>query len=115
MLRGSGLNETLENNLMIDGQQYYMYGDDAYVLRPWFQMVNDRRTETGAQQILNTKMSSVRKSVQCGYKDLKQMWTRNDFARSLKVRQAPISMLYIACALFLNVKTCMENGGKVGS
>lgn len=115
LLRGSGINEALEACLIIEEEQYYVFGDDAYILRPWFQVSYSRLTATPAQNKFNTEMSSMREAVEWSYKDLKQMWTRNDFARSLKVRQAPISLIYISSTLLLNFKTCIENGGQVGA
>ena len=115
VLRESGLNEELQNCLNINGDQFYIFGDKAYVLRPWLQVGFDSVNATAEQQIFNTEMSRVREAVEWSYKDLKQMWTRNDFARSLKVRQAPISLLFIASTVLLNFKTCLENGGQVGA
>ena len=37
VLRKSGWNEILEAALLVDDKQYYVYGDGAYTLRPWFQ------------------------------------------------------------------------------
>lgn len=65
--------------------------------------------------MFNTEMSKVREAVEWSYKDLKQMLTRNDFARSLKVRQASISLMFTASTVLLNFKTCLKNVGQVGA
>lgn len=39
------------------------------------------------------------------------MWTRNDIARSLKVRQAPLSLMCSASIFLLHFKTCFKHGG----
>ena len=57
----------------------------------------------------------MRVSVEWSYKDLKQLWSLNDYARALKVLQAPIGLIYKASALLLNFKTCLEAGGQVQS
>lgn len=44
------------------------------------------------------------------YKDLKQQWISQNFARNLKLRQAPISILYKASALLWNFRICMYSG-----
>ena len=42
--------------------------------------------ETLEQEMYNTRMSAVRVSVEWSYKDLKQLWSPNDYARALKIR-----------------------------
>lgn len=37
LLRKSGWNETLQEELLIDDEYYYIYGDSAYMLRTWMQ------------------------------------------------------------------------------
>lgn len=63
----------------------------------------------------NSNMSSVRVSVEWNYKEFKQNWASNDFPHMLKVRQSPISLLYISSALFMNVRTCLYKEGQVES
>ena len=58
-------------------------------------------------------MSAVRASVEHSYKDLKQMWSSQDYKRMLKVRAAPISLMYKAAALLWNFKVCLQHGGQV--
>lgn len=66
LLRGSLINELVENCLNSDEQQYYIYGDDDYVLRPCFKVEHDRRTATTVQKLLNTGMSTIRETVEWG-------------------------------------------------
>ena len=115
LLRESGLEERLQGCLNIGGRQYYLYGDAAYMMRPWMQVAFPRIWATVEQEIYNTRMSAVRVSVEWSYKDLKQLWSQNDYTRALKVRQAPIGLIYKASALLLNFKTCLEAGGQVQS
>lgn len=93
----------------------YVFSDDAYVFRPWFQVASKRSTAPPAQQEFNTEISSMFEKMDWSYKDLKQMWTSSYFACSLKVRQAPVSLLYIAPIVVLHFKTWVENGIQVGS
>lgn len=41
------------------------------------------------------------------------MWTVNDYARMLRVRKAPIALLYISSVLLLNFKIWIERGGQL--
>jgi hypothetical protein len=58
-------------------------------------------------------MSSFREPVEWSYKDIKQMWTIVDFPRKLKVKEAPIALLYICGVLLWNIKVCFGHGGQV--
>ena len=42
LFRQSNIELALEEALVIDGRQFYIYGDVAYMLRPWLQVAYDR-------------------------------------------------------------------------
>lgn len=65
----------------------YVGGNASNVLRPWFQVWYDRRNSTVAQCSRSCEM------------ELKYTYVRYSLSRSLKVLEAPISLLYITCAL----------------
>lgn len=115
LYRESGIGAVLEQALVIDGKQYCIYGDAAYMLRPWLQTAFPRVLATPQQVVYNTAMSAVREAVEWTYKDVKQMWTSQDFRRGLKVRKAPIALLYKASALLWNFHVCMYAGGQTKS
>lgn len=73
LLRNSGWETVLEGSLGTADRQYYIYGDQAYLLRPW--MMRPYIGNLSVQQeISNAQMSSIRVSVEHNYKDLKQFW-----------------------------------------
>lgn len=114
LYRHSEWEAILSECLHINGQYYYIFGDSAYMLRPWMQRLYSHGIRTPEQAEFNGKMSTVRVAVEHNYKDLKQYWTSQDFARNLKVRLTPIAMLYKASALLLNFHVCLYGGGQVG-
>lgn len=69
--------------LLIDGRHYCIYGDEAYVLRPWVQTALDYAPESASQGVYNTEMSRLVVFVERNYKDHKNVWTWNDFFRLL--------------------------------
>ena len=73
LLRDSGWNEILQECLNVEGSYYYIYGDSAYLLRPWMQRPFSRGLSTAEQLAFNTAMSEVRVSVEQTYKDVKQL------------------------------------------
>ncbi|PXF47633.1 hypothetical protein BWQ96_02612 [Gracilariopsis chorda] len=112
VMRRSDIESNMESSLVIEGTQYYVYGDPAFGLRPWLQTAFDRENATEDELKYNCSMNTIRTSVEWNYKDLKQIWTRNAFSRLLRVRQFPVALFYIASALLLNFKTCIEKGGQ---
>ena len=113
LLHNSRISDRLAECLLVDGRQFYVYGDAAYVLHPWMQTAFNSIALTDEEGEYNTDMSAVRVTVEWNYKDLKQLWNRNDYSRSLKVRQFPVSLLYVGSTVLLNYKTFIENWGQV--
>ena len=109
----SGWDDKLKQYLVIDGIQYYIYSDAAFVRTPYLLISFKTEFCTGHESMFNFIMSGLRVSVEWNYKDLKQLWCRNDFPRMLKVRQLPVGMLYKASALLMNMRTCLYRGGGV--
>lgn len=113
LYRESGWEPIMENFLHIDGVQFYIFGDSAYLLRPWMQRPFFRELATLDEKLFNTAMSSVRVAVEHNYKDLKQYWVSQDFARNLRVKKAPIALLYRASAILLNFQSCLYRRGQI--
>lgn len=115
LYRQSGVDDQLRETLLIDAQQFYIYGDPAFVLRPWMQVGFNRAFATPAQHTFNAAMSSAREAVEWSYKDTKQQFTTMDFRRMLMVRKAPVALMYKMSILLWNVKVCLHGGGQVGT
>lgn len=115
LMRKSGWDPILSEVLVIDGIQFYIFGDAAYRLSPHIQVPFRFVGATEEERQFNTRMSAARVAVEWHYKDVKQMWSMNDFARRLKVKQSPIACMYIASVLLLNFRTCMYGGGQTSA
>ena len=115
LLRKSNLLPQLETTLKIGDRQFYLYGDSAYTLKPWIQVPFSKLPLSGVQLEFNRLMSTVRVPVEWHYKDLKQIWKRNDISRGLHVRQCPVGLLYRVSALLLNFKSCLEKGDQIAN
>jgi len=110
MYREAGMDNILQGGLSIGGVQYCIYGDKAYLIRPWMQVAFPTRLEGEAddeEEAQNTDMARVRVSVEWGYKEVKQTFTSLDFKRKLKVREGPVALVYRCAALLWNVRTCL--------
>eukprot|EP00171_Calliarthron_tuberculosum_P004173 IDg4173t1 len=93
--------------LLIDQEQYYIYGDQAYVVRPWLQTAYRRSSATTAELTHNKAMNNARVAVEWSYGELKNAFASQDFSRKLQVAKLPVAALYIVCALLRNFKTCL--------
>jgi nuclease HARBI1 len=112
------MNQHLSQSLTIHSdppRQFCIYGDGAYVLRPGLQVGFSPLNASPEQLLYNAEMSAVRVAVEWSYKDVKAMWTTQDFKRKLKVRQSSVAVLYILSVLLWNCKVCFRHGSQAGS
>lgn len=112
LLRQSGWEYIMSESFNVDGRQFYIYGDSAYLLRPWMQRPFLTAFASLPELRFNADMSSLRVLVEHNYRDLKQFWCSQDFARNLKVRLSPVGLLYKSSAIMLNLRTCLYQGGQ---
>lgn len=112
LYRESGLGTVLEEGMVIDGKQYCIFGDAAYILRAWLQTAYQSISASPQEMMYNAAMSAVREAVEWTYKDVKQLWSSQDFKREMKVRRSPLALLYKASALLWNFHVCICPGGQ---
>jgi len=103
----SELDRHLRDDLKIGEKQYCIYGDQAYVLRPWMQVGFPRKRATPEQLRYNNKMNAARIAVEWSYGEVKASWASQDYARKLQTGKVPVGLLYIICVLLRNFKTCL--------
>lgn len=112
LYRESGMDDLLGEHWFVGGTQYCVYGDAAYMPRPWLQTAFPSTNASAAQLLYKKNRSSVREAAERSYKEVKQSRTSQDFRRKLKIREAPIALQYICSALLQKFKTCMGHGGE---
>jgi len=71
LYRKRGMDTLRQQHLSLDNTQYFIYGDAAYMLRPWIQIPFPRSLAAEPQPDYNKRMSSVREAVECRYKEIK--------------------------------------------
>lgn len=59
----SGPDEALQQHAVIDGLPYYIFGDSAFIIRPYLQIVFHSAIAIPEQVLFNTAMSRSRESV----------------------------------------------------
>jgi len=101
----SGLDAVLSDALVIQGVQHYIYGDAAYLVRPWLQ-ASFRGVMKPNKEACNETMKVPRAAIECGFKDVKQVCAFRDFLRKLKIREGPVGLFYRAGALIWKLRCC---------
>jgi nuclease HARBI1 len=112
LFRQSGIEDDLQRALVVGGRQYYIYGDPAYVLRPYLQVGYHGTDLTIEQKAFNASMSSVRISVEWAFKDVKKYFTHLAFPRKLVLGNTPAAKWYICAAVLWNFRNCMSGSEK---
>lgn len=102
----SNLEQYLQQYLNNEGVQYYIYGDQAYHMRPWMQVGYPKRNSTPEQRKHNRAMNSARVCVEWSYGEVKNSFATQDFARKMQVMKLPVGLLYVVSILLRNFKTC---------
>lgn len=88
LYRQRGWEQVLRDFLLVNQEYFYIFGDSAYLLRPWMQRPLSRDLEKPNQLLFNTAMNDVRVSVEQNYKDRKRYWASQELSRNLKVQKS---------------------------
>lgn len=111
--RKAGTDAMLQVGLLVNGVQYSVLGDKAYLLGPWMQVAFPSSSGVELQEekeACKTDMAAVRVAVEWGYKEVKQVFPTLDFKRKLKINEDPDAMLYKVTVLSWNVRCCIYGG-----
>ena len=101
----SGLDAVLSDALVIQGVQHYIYGDAAYLVRPWLQ-ASFRGVMTPNEEACNETMKVPRAAIEWGFRDVKQVCAFLDFPSKLKILEGPVGLFYRAGALIWKLHCC---------
>ena len=112
LYRSSGIDQDLEEMLMIDGGQHCIHGDPAFLYRPWAQVGFKGPNLDEGKKNFNRSMSKARICAERAYKDIKLHFAFIDFSRKKKALESPISLLCIFAALLINFEICFGHGSQ---
>ena len=112
LYRSSGIDRGLGEILMANGLQHCIYGDPAFLHRPWLQVGFKGPALDEDKKNFNRSMNQARICSKWRYKDIKLHSASIDFSRKMKALGSPISLLYIFAALFINFKICLATGAR---
>jgi hypothetical protein len=107
MYTESGIDAMLASSLFIQNQQYYLYGDSAYALRPYLQLAFRGAEVSPEQHEFNVSMNTARTAVEWMFKDIKQYFTHVAFARKMQLRTNVPGKWYHVAAILWNFRVCI--------
>lgn len=88
------------------GEHYYLYGDKGYAISDMIMTPFKGAQITGDEDAFNKSMATVRESVEWSFGKLVTIWAYLDYRKKLKLRQAPLGVVFGVCALLTNLHTC---------
>lgn len=97
----------LPNVLEVEGVRYCIYGDSSY--NPgWFMEVPFQGASfTPPRRAFNKSMSVVRITVEWIFKEIKMQFATMDIKRKMKIREAPVGLLYLSSMLLSHFRNCL--------
>jgi DDE superfamily endonuclease len=107
MYNTSGIDQVLQNSLLISGRQYYLYGDVAYKLLTYLQTGFRGSTISSDELAFNASMSKVRVTVEWAFMDVKQYFTHVELPRKLRLRETPAGLFYLSSDMLWNFRVCL--------
>ena len=115
MLAESGLLASLSHlPLAPNGQNFCIYGDAAYPLRPQLIVSFLGNHLTAQQQQFNQQMSAARIAVEWGFAKVLKYFAFVDFRKNQKLLLQPVASHYFCAVLLANCHTCF-NGNEATS
>ncbi|GAB6026985.1 hypothetical protein CHUAL_014103 [Chamberlinius hualienensis] len=103
ILRDTAIHHQLQNYC----QDFCVYGDHGYPLRPYLIRPYPNTTKIQQQQLFNKRMSEVRECVEWSFGKIVQQFAFIDFSKNQKLFLQPVGMYFAVATLLCNAHTCI--------
>lgn len=109
LLTESGLLGQLESfSFAPDGSDLCIFGDAAYPISNHLQTPFKGTGNSDEEVAFNSSMSSVRITVEWGFKEITTYFAAHDFKKNIgKVMLSPVGKYYLVCAFLQNLRTIL--------
>lgn len=108
IFRESGLYEELERCAVFpDGNQYVIFGDQAYGIRNLLLCPYPGRGLNRDQQNFNVSMSAVRIAVEWGFQKIVAEFAFVDFKKNQKLMLQEVELMFRVAVILTNCHTCL--------
>ena len=113
-LESSKINDKLVELQTARRNQYYIYGDSAYInitdshIHARFLNPPEGEDLTDFEKSLNKTMSSCREIIEWDYGDIGKYWKLVDYKHALQIRKMPVAEMYLIAMLLRNAYNTMN-------
>ena len=97
----------LEQKLVHLPGNAYIYGDQAYPVRPWLLSPYRGPNKPVHMRAWNRNMRTVRISVEHGYKIITTLWAHLKFIPAQAIFKTPVAKQFLACTALTNLHNCL--------
>lgn len=95
LYRMRNIDDEVRNDMVVNGRQFCIYGDPAYLLRPYLIVLFSGYSITLPQSKFNKSMARVWNAVKWGFKEIKRYFTHVDFPRKMTIEDVPVAKLFV--------------------
>jgi hypothetical protein len=113
MVTESRLLDRLRAFSITAGRSYKLYGDPAFGASRFISKPFRRTMATEVESIRNTRMSSVRVTVEQAIGHVTQSFSAMDFGRTQRVGDGDVCKKYLVACFFRNCMTCIRGGNQI--
>jgi nuclease HARBI1 len=103
----SGIEEALAASLHINGIQYYIFEDSAYVLRGCLMTGFDGTGLTPDQATFKKARSRSRVKIERIFKDINKYWNQAEYPRKIALCSTPVGLLYGTSIILWKFRCCL--------
>ena len=97
----------LDEHMQLLPPDAYVYGDQAYPLRPWLLAPFKGPNKPIPQRAWNRNMRTVRISVEHGFKVVTTLWSHLKYVPAQTIFKTAVSRHYVVCTALANMHNCL--------
>lgn len=99
----SGIDQLLEDMLLMDEMKYFIHGDSGYNESAYLDTPFTGTHLTQVKAAENTSMETVRGMVDWMFKEVRIYWSTVESKRKMRFGEAPVGLLYIRAMLITTI------------
>ena len=97
----------LERQMEMFPPDAFLYGDQAYPLRPWLISPFRGANKPPSMRLWNKRMRTVRISVEHGFKIITSLFAHLKYIPAQTVFKTPVAKQFVVCTAFANMHNCL--------
>ena len=98
----------LEGKMLLFPPDCFLYGDQAYPLRPWLLSPFRGANKPPSMRLWNKRMRTVRISVEHGFKIITSLFAHLKYVPAQRVFNTPVAKQFVVCTALSNMHNCLD-------